>query len=175
MSLQTHINRYFPMGIEGDFASTNPFFTEGSPLDGGLVAASPAGVVAGRFAWIDEEKGTVSTSLVPSSSGQVASPAGFVGRQGHFSALIGGGEGSLQLAPGSGVTVYTAGDFWLRLAASSIAAVRGGRVYALLATGEAVAGSADSTPEGSVGTEFRFVSSAQPGTLVRVRSFGGSV
>ena len=56
MPFQSRINRTLPIGVEGDFASTNPYHTLLN-ASGGQYKAGLAGVIVGRFAWVDDATG----------------------------------------------------------------------------------------------------------------------
>ena len=48
MPFQSRINRTLPIGVEGDFASTNPYHSLLN-ASGGQYKAGASGVVVGRF------------------------------------------------------------------------------------------------------------------------------
>lgn len=147
MPFQTRVNRYLPLAVEGDFASTNP---RASVLtsEGGLIAGS-AGVTVGRFAWIMADGKTVTNFAQGARK-----PDGYVRRS--IDALITQylGEFSNLIPAGFPVTLFDAGEFFVtvRGAASTV----NGPVYANYADGTPVAGAAPAgtTGTGSIGATF---------------------
>jgi hypothetical protein len=110
--------------VEGDFASANPRATLNAG-PGGLVAGS-SGVAVGRFVWItdqaidtDSAPATVNnfySGVQPGAAPGVGSqaPAGLIHReqQGLITAYL--GESSLVVPAGFPITVFNAGDFWIK-------------------------------------------------------------
>lgn len=125
-------------GIEGDWCSINP---RGSLLwpEGGLVAgANP--VIVGRFGWINAT-GQVSNN----ASGQVR--FGFVHRNQPI--VIGAylGVSYFSVAPGQEMSLFDAGDVFMRLPAGGTI---GQKIFASYADGTAIAAAAGSTVAGGV-------------------------
>lgn len=147
MPFQTRVNRYLPLGVEGDFASANP---RASVLtsEGGLIAG-PAGVTVGRFAWVMADGKTVTNFAQGARK-----PDGFVRRS--IDALITQylGEFSNLIPGGFPVTLFDAGDFLVKVRGAQSAV--NGAVYASYADGTAVAGAAPAgtTGTGSIGATF---------------------
>lgn len=147
MPFQTRVNRYLPLGVEGDFASANP---RASVLtsEGGLIAG-PAGVTVGRFAWIMADGKTVTNFAQGARK-----PDGFVRRS--IDALITQylGEFSNLIPGGFPVTLFDAGDFLVKVRGAQSAV--NGAVFASYADGTAVAGAAPAgtTGTGSIGATF---------------------
>lgn len=115
---QQVINDYQAPGVEGDFASTNPF---SSVLAGpGALVAPKGGLRVGYFFWVGPN-GQTSQSFV--AGYQVA----FLGR--NEQALITEflGEYTMLVPEGFMITGYNVGDFWARFAAG---ATPGQNVYA---------------------------------------------
>lgn len=118
MPFQRVINDYQAPGVEGDFASTNPFSTV---LAGPGSLVSPAGGVrVGRFVWVGPQ-GQVSASYI--SGYQI----GFLGR--NEQALITEflGEYTMNVPQGFMITLFNGGDFWAKFPAG---ASPGGYVFA---------------------------------------------
>lgn len=159
MGAQRHINRYYPVAVEGDFASVNPYATALTTLDGGLRAGSD-GLVCARFAWINDATGTASNT-------GTGTPDGFVRRTGYGVPLSPGQNNTMTILAGYEVEVYAVGDFWALLPASASPVSRGDVVHANAEDGT-IAGST-----GGVETRFHFASAAQPGELVKISAFGG--
>lgn len=138
MGFQTVINDTQAPGVEGDFASTNPF---ASVLAGpGALVAPPGGLRVGRFFWVGPD-GTCSQSFV--AGWQVA----FLGR--NEQALITEflGEFSMLVPSGFMVVGFNGGDFWAKFADGGAV---GQNVYADPNNGAPLAGA--SAPALGVGT-----------------------
>ena len=105
-SFQTSVNSYNPLGVEGDFASTNPRASALTP-DTGAFVAGPNGVTIGQFAWIASDGRTVT------NQGQYPKqPDGFVHRdqQGLLTQYL---QAAGTLIPaGFPVTLMSRGDFF---------------------------------------------------------------
>lgn len=168
-SFQTAIYNGLPVGVEGAFATANPYFST-VPMAGGFVAG-PLGVTIGRFGWID------STMTICNQTGTGA-PAGFLMRvQGD--ALITnwtGGYGML-IQPGTMVgCLMDGGDFWAR---STTAVTRGQKVYAQYGSGIVSTG-ATGTPTtgavftGSIAATTLTVTAMTSGTILPGQPVSGS-
>lgn len=121
------------MGVAGDFASQNPYFTvDAGP--GGLVAGGPNGVTIGRFAW-------VYPPFDPNGAGKIvqnfgAGPvAGFVHRaqQGLITTYL--QFAGMQIMPGFQMTLMNGGDF-LVVNDGVTQALVGQKAYADFSTGK---------------------------------------
>lgn len=155
MSFQKTLNRDLPVGVEGDFASTNPYHTV---LAGeGALKAGADGVTIGAFAWADLTTGLVSNKYVQNGV------LGFVRRDN--TALINQylAEASLLIPAGFGVTLYDKGDFWARF---QNGATIGQKVFASIADGSVIA--ADTAPADTVDTGFVAASNATAGSLAKI-------
>lgn len=155
MSFQKTLNRDLPVGVEGDFASTNPYHTV---LAGeGALKAGADGVTIGAFAWADPTTGLVSNKYVQNGV------LGFVRRDN--TALINQylAEASLLIPAGFGVTLYDKGDFWARF---QNGATIGQKVFASIADGSVIA--ADTAPADTVDTGFVAASNATAGSLAKI-------
>lgn len=155
MGFQTHLNNDLPVGVEGDFASTNP---HRSMLAGeGQIKAGDKGVVVGSFAWFDPETGLATNAKV--DNGLI----GFVRRDN--TALINEylAESSLTIPKGFVVTLYDGGDFWARFAGGAMV---GQKVYANTTDGSVVA--ANTAPANHEETGFIVASKAEAGALAKI-------
>jgi hypothetical protein len=127
-------------GVEGDFASMNPF---SSVLAGpGKLVAPAGGLIVGHFAWVDPATLNVSQSYV--SGYQL----GFLGR--NEQALITNflGETSMVVPQGFMVNLFNGGDYWARFGTG---VTSGGPVYADQTTGAAVNTASTDSGTGSLG------------------------
>jgi hypothetical protein len=105
MGFPTQVNVVPGVGVAGDFASANP---RASVVNGpGAFVAGPAGVAVGRFAWAD------SSNLRVNNFGG-GKPTGFVHRaqQGLITRFL--EEASMVVPAGLPVTLFSAGDFWVK-------------------------------------------------------------
>lgn len=128
MSFQTQVNNQPAPAVAGDFASTNPrSLVLAGP--GGLVAGA-AGVVVGRFAWVD-----TGDNITVNSFGAGA-PTGFV--HNNHQALITQylQEASLVIPGGFQMALFDGGDFWVKNDGSAVA-LRGMKAYADNSNGKA--------------------------------------
>ena len=106
---QTSINQYPAPGIEGAFASNNPY-TSYVAGEGALVTGAD-GLTIGRFAWV--VKG------VASNKGTGA-PSGFVPRDGQASIVEWLGAASNVIQPGRECTLHTGGEIATGAAGATI-------------------------------------------------------
>ena len=145
-------------GVEGDFASANPWFS----FDAGpnALVAGVGGLTVGKFAWVDPS----GTYAVNAGTGQ---PAGFVHRsqQGLITTYL--AEYGMLVPEGFPVTVATGGDFW---ATCTTAAQIGQKVYANYANGSVSAAATGTPPAGAVTT-----ASVAAGTGSVTASIDGSI
>lgn len=121
---QTGVNTTLPIGVAGDRATMNPFYSVPSPE--GSFKAGVSGVTVGKFAWSDAN-GIVSNA----GSG---TPQGFVSR--HLNALITTflANSSMVIPSGFGMELMGAGDFFAKNEGAT-AATRGMKAYANSSTG----------------------------------------
>ena len=122
------------IGVEGDFASSNPRF---SVISGaGAFIAGLAGVTVGRFVWSDPR--TVDSEGAPSTVNNSGSGPvlGFIHReqQGLITQYL--QESSMLVPAGFGVTVMNGGDFLVKNRGTTQALI-GQKAYASLADGSA--------------------------------------
>ncbi|EOL9075546.1 hypothetical protein ACM92Y_002147 [Cronobacter malonaticus] len=154
---QSVINQYPAPGVEGGFASTNPHATF---LAGeAALVAGTNGVTIGRFAW--------AVNGVANNTGSGA-PSGFVHRDGQAVITEWLGASSNVIQAGREVTLMVAGDFWARTAT---AAIRGQKIFAVLADGTIKTGAAGATISGAVETPFYAGSACDAGELVKISTW----
>lgn len=140
MPFQSKVNTNQAPGIEGDFASMNPF---SSVLAGpGALVAPAGGLIVGHFAWVNPVDLTVSQAYV--SGYQL----GFLGR--NENALITQflGEFSMVVPQGFMVNLFNGGDFWARFGTGVLS---GGTVYIDEQTGACVNTASTDSGTGSLG------------------------
>lgn len=162
---QNKVNLVQAPAVAGDFASANPRVSTLAG-EGGFVAGL-AGVVVGKFAWLEPDNNvTGQATVVQSYNTTGLTPDGFVAR--NQQALI---ENYLQtnsmvIPEGFMVTLHKQGDFWA-LVTGSTAATKGAQAYANNATGDVVFGSAPTgaSVTGSLGsTNTAAIGSTSTGT-----------
>ena len=155
MAFQKTLNRDLPVGVEGDFASTNPYH---SVLAGeGALKAGENGVTIGKFAWVDPATGLVSNAQVANGV------LGFVRRDNTALITQYLAESTLLIPAGFGVTLYDKGDFWARFAGG---ATIGQKVFASITDGSVSA--AATAPADTVDTGFVVASTAVAGALAKI-------
>ena len=128
---QTVVNDQPPVGVEGDFASLNPWFNyDAGPC--GLVAA-PGGCLVGRFAWATAPGDADGTPSYVSNFG-TGPVSGFVHReqQGLITQYLQGS--SLLIPAGFEMGLMVGGDFWVRNRGAT-QALPGQKAYANFADG----------------------------------------
>ena len=157
MPFQSRINRTLPVGVEGDFASTNPYHSLLN-ASGGQYKAGASGVVVGRFAWVDDD-----TGLAVNAKGTLTR-GGFVKRANTATVLTPGQEYSLTIRGGFEVELFDGGDFYARFAAG---ATSGQNVFASDTTGELVA-DAGATLASHTITPFKVVNTVLAGELAKI-------
>lgn len=129
---QTQVGTVPAPGIEGNFASQNPYGTvDAGP--GGLVAGA-AGVLIGRFAWTAPPVDPNGTNKIANNFGAglvagLVAPAALQGLITDYLAIAG-----LRIQRGFMVTLLNWGDVWVRNAGSA-AAQPGMKAYADLTDG----------------------------------------
>lgn len=157
MPFQSTINRTLPVGVEGSFASTNPYHSLLNAAQGQYKAA-PAGVVAGRFAWVDP-----ATGLATNVKGALTL-GGLVLRANTATVLVPDQESSMTIRGGFEVELFDGGDFWVRFAAG---ATIGQNVFAKDADGTFVADSGTTLVDHTL-TPFTVASTAAAGELAKI-------
>lgn len=133
------------LGVPGDFASANPYFTLNAG-PGGLVAG-PGGVTIGNFAWVVPPLDSNSAPMIAQSSG-FGPVAGFVQRaqQGLNSTFL--SDAGVSILEGLPVTIFTGGDFVVKNAGATQALI-GQKAFANLLTGAVSFAAAGSSPGGA--------------------------
>lgn len=164
---QTQVYNQPNLGVAGDFASANPWFSyDAGP--GGLVAGA-GGLTIGRFAW-------TYPPLDPNSAPQIALNSGFgpvdgfVGRhqQGLNTTFL--SDAGMTIPVGFMATLMTGGDF-LVVNAGSAQATKGMKAFANLLTGAVQFAAAGSIPGGASDSGGAVVST----TLTLVGGVSGNI
>lgn len=161
---QSVVNVVQAPAVEGDFAGANPFASVPSG-DQAFVCGS-SGVTVGRFAW-------ASAGVVSNAGSGV--PTGFVHRDlqaVNFNLLS---QATMLIPAGFGVTLLSAGDFWIR---TSSPATIGQKAFANNADGSIVTGAAGATiaaasVTGAIAGTVLTVSAVGSGTLVLGQEISG--
>lgn len=159
---QTRMNQDLPIGVEGDFASDNPYSTWFAG-EGALVASAD-GVTVGRFAWVDAD------NVIASNKG-TGVPQGFVSREGQALITDWMGNASMVIPEGMPVDLKTRGDF---LAKTTTAATVGQKVFASLTDGTIATGDAGATMAGFIETIFTVGSAGAANTIISIGTWGNS-
>lgn len=157
MPFQTRLNRTLPVGVEGTFASTNPYHSLLNAAEG-QYKAGPTGVIAGRFAWVDPV-----TGLATNVKGSLTL-GGFVLRENTATVLTPTEEYSMTIRGGFEVNLYDGGDFWARFAGG---ATIGQNVFAKDSDGTFAAATGDTLADHTL-TPFKVASTAAAGELAKV-------
>lgn len=159
---QSQVNVVPAPGVAGDFASTNP---RASVINGaGAFVADTGGVNVGLFAWAD-----VSTNTKVTNAGSGA-PTGFVARlqQGLITAYL--GASGVNIPAGMAVTLFGAGDFWVKNTNASLASAVGNKVFASNTTGAVQFAAAGASVAGYTETDFYAASVGAVNELVKITS-----
>jgi hypothetical protein len=128
IGFQATTNQQPAPAVAGDFASANP---RASELAGpGALVAAAAGLVVGRFGWLDP------TFIIAGNTGGPGMPNGFVGNTHQALITTYLAETSRTIPGGFGVTMYIAGDFWV-VNDGTTPATPGQKAYANYADGKA--------------------------------------
>jgi hypothetical protein len=133
------------IGVAGDFATTNPYFTyDAGP--GGLVAGAN-GVVIGNFAWVQAPLDPNNAPSIATSNG-FGPVAGFVQRaqQGLNPTFL--SDAGMTILKGLPVTLFTGGDFIIVNSGAAQATV-GLKAFANLLTGAVSFAAAGTSPGGA--------------------------
>lgn len=167
MGFPNRVNYGPPLGMPGQRASVNPTRTA-IPGELGHFAGS-AGVVVGRFAWVQDDDVTVLNT--PPSSSPNAAPTGFVIRdQNNINLGSVLSQATMTLYAGNMVTLHTGGDYF---AIGSTGASRGQEVYASTTDGSIQTGPAGSPPQGTVATGWVVTRDAPAGSVMIISSAAG--
>ena len=147
-NFQNKVNLVPAIGLPGAYAAVNPIVSTAK----GYIAK--VNVPVGGFCWEDT---TVEGQVNPSGSG---APLGFVVREVAYTMC---NTDAINYVPAGGnVSVQKKGDFFVQAAA---AVTKGQKVFASLTTGAVSGGTAGATVEGSIETDFYFVTSAGAGEI----------
>jgi hypothetical protein len=160
MSFQKTLNRNLPVGIEGTFASTNPYHALLSADEAQYKAVATTGVKAGLWAWVDPVAGTATNVKGSLTLG------GVVLRENTATVLSPTESYSMTIRPGFEVNLYDGGDFWVRFPAG---ATIGQNVFAADATGIFASASATTLANHTL-TPFKVASTAGNGELAKITS-----
>lgn len=148
---QTAVTSQPAIGVEGDFADSNPCFSV--PFGPGGAISGPSGAVVGRFAWAtppDDADGAPA-SINSFGAGPVT---GFVRREQQGLITIFLADASMVIPPGYQMTLFNGGDFLVKNAGATQARP-GMKAYANFADGKvtfAATGSATGGGSGSAST-----------------------
>jgi hypothetical protein len=140
---QSQVNLQQAPAVAGDFASANPRASVVAP-EGGFVAGS-AGVIVGRFAWIDTDGKTI----LNTGSGK---PDGFIHREQQALISTYLAESSNVIPVGFPVTLMRTGDYYALVTVAS--AEKGEKAFAKLADGTMQPAAAGATVAGFIETDF---------------------
>jgi hypothetical protein len=133
------------IGVPGDFASVNPYFTyDAGP--GGLVAG-PNGVTIGNFAWVTPPLDPNSAPMIATSNG-FGPVAGFVQRaqQGLNPTFL--SDAGMTILQGLPVTLFTGGDFIVKNSGAAQATIDM-KAFANLVNGSVSFAAAGTIPGGA--------------------------
>ena len=175
-AFQGQVNVVPAPGVEGDFASLNPFFMfPAGP--GGLVAGNSlitggvGGILVGRFAW--PESNYLDPDNAPTIVNNFGSgvPMGIIGRRMRGINTTFLAEASMGIPTGLGVAVITAADLWL-VNRGTTQALIGQKAYANFADGSA-SFAATGTP--TTGASSSSTGSLAPVTNAITASISGNV
>ncbi len=171
MTFQRTVNSQPAPGVEGGFASANPY---ASLLAGdSQLVAGAAGVIIGRMAFARND-----TGVVTNGHPGVLSRLAFVSRYNVALITTWLASSTLVIQPGIDMTLHDAGDFWARFAAG---AAIGQKVFAsyadgslsAAATGTSVAG-ADVTATTVSGSATITVTAVASGTIALGQPVSGT-
>ncbi len=131
---QSSVSQVPSPGVEGDFATLNPFY-EYPAGPGGLVAGAN-GVTVGRFCWLDPTFLDPDNAPTPVNNTGTGQPIGILGRrqQGVITVFL--AEASLVVPAGLPIGVLSSADLWIKNRGTT-QAVAGQKAYAAFADGAA--------------------------------------
>ena len=148
-TFQASVPMYPAIGVPGAYASINPIVSTAI----GYTAKTAVNI--GGFVWED-----ANDDRKVNSNGTGA-PVGFVCRE--ITNVLPFGTPYANVVPaGQNVSVQKKGDFFVQAAA---AVTKGQKVFASLTDGSVSAAAAGATVEGSVETDFYFVTTAEAGEI----------
>jgi len=142
MPFQGQVNLTPAIGLNGDFASTNPRSSVVSP-EAGFVAGA-GGINVGTFVWVQPDGKTLRNT-------GTGVPDGYVPREQQALITAYLAEFGVNIPAGMVVTVMRTGDYRMTMPAG---ATKGNKVFAVLANGTATAGAAGAIVAGAIETTF---------------------
>lgn len=162
MSFQTSVNNALPPAVEGAFASANPRVNRLAG-EGQFLADAVNGVIVGRFVWTgvnsdDNQVGNAGTGV----------PDGFIANelQAQITTWLAGD--SLVVQPGSPITPYVKGEFWVKTA--TVATV-GQKVFASNTDGSIKTDAAGATVTGYTETTYSVASAGAVDDLIKITNW----
>ncbi len=154
-NFQQQVNAYPAKGVPGDRASLNPHvYVIGNPLAEGHV-------ILGRFVWDGSEIGLAKNS-------GTGKPLGFVERVLAYYDLDLGQPGGLATPDRAPLLVARKGDYY---AVALTAAVRGQKIFAVLADGSLKSGATGTAISGTVETDWVVIEGGAAGELITISNW----
>lgn len=154
-NFQQQVNAYPAKGVPGDRASLNPHvYVIGNPLAEGHVTL-------GRFVWDGSEIGLAKNS-------GTGKPLGFVERVLAYYDLELGQPGGLATPDRAPLLVARKGDYY---AVAVTAAIRGQKIFAVLADGSLKSGAAGAAISGAVETDWVVIEGGAAGELITISNW----
>lgn len=154
-NFQQQVNAYPAKGVPGDRAALNPHvYVIGNPLAEGHVTL-------GRFVWDGSETGLAKNS-------GTGKPLGFVERVLAYYDLDLGQPGGLATPDRAPLLVARKGDYY---AVALTAAVRGQKIFAVLADGSLKSGAAGAAISGTVETDWVVIEGGAAGELITISNW----
>lgn len=130
---QSLVNTVPAPGVEGDFASANPYFTvDAGP---GAIVAGDDGVYVGRFAWLSYQSIDADFAPAVANNFGVGPVAGFLHREQQGLITVYLESAGLLVPAGFPVTLMNGGDFWAKNNGST-QALPGMKAYADITDGK---------------------------------------
>lgn len=166
---QTSVSSAPARGIAGDPASTNPRFSADDGPFG--IVAGPNGCGIGLFAWLSNPPDGDGAPSQASNVGNGSAPDGFVPSQlqGTITQYL--ADASMSIIAGQQMSLATGTDFWA-VNSDSIQALRGGTVYAEVATGKIKAQSGTAVATGTIAAETFSVTASIANATMTVTAVG---
>ncbi len=129
---QSQVNQVPAPGVEGDFATLNPFYEY--PFGPGGAVAGPNGLTVGRACWLDQTYLDPDNAPTQVNNYGTGVPIGILGRrqQGVITTFL--AEGTMLVPAGLGVGVLSAADIWVKNSGTTQAQI-GQKAYAAFADG----------------------------------------
>jgi hypothetical protein len=146
---QTSVTTLPALGVAGDFASANPYFSyDAGP--GGLVAGAN-GLTVGRFAWVAPYPLDADNAGQVANNNGIGQVAGFVHRSQRALITTYLADASMVVPAGLDVSLMTGGDFLMKNDGTADA-LMGQKAYADLATGKVTFAATASPTAGATST-----------------------